>query len=154
MSQALHWALPLTAACCPLGHAVQFAAATALSVDCPAGHAAQYDTPLGEKRPLPHVAHVYEMAMHPWPAGQSHGRHCMAPVEEYWPGLQARHSRTSFRAECFPGSQLLHNNGLLFLHVQLAMPVVSAWRPGLHLIHVGNPLRPFVDLPWLHWTQS
>ena len=83
MSQALHWALPLTAACCPLGHAVQFAAATALSVDCPAGHAAQYDTPLGEKRPLPHVAHVYEMAMHPWPAGQSHGRHCMAPAEEY-----------------------------------------------------------------------
>ena len=83
MSQALHWALPLTAACWPLGHTVQLAAAGAPSVDCPAGHATQCDAPTGENWPLPHVVQKYEVAVHPWPAGQSHGRHSMAPTYEY-----------------------------------------------------------------------
>ena len=83
MSQALHWALPLTAACCPLGHAVQLAAAGPPSVDCPAGHATQCDAPTGENRPLPHVVQMYEVAVQPWPAEQSQGRHDMAPTYEY-----------------------------------------------------------------------
>ena len=129
---------------------LQLAAAKASPVVCPAGHAAQCETPAREKRSLPQLVQPCKPATHPWPAGQSHGWHAMAPTYEYWPELHARHIVKLCDDEYFPGTQLLHSNGLLFWHVQFAMPVCSASRPGLHRMHAVKPLSSLVDCPWLH----